>query len=494
MRSAISRRWPAVALTAGYALLALAWMVVQPPFRSPDETHHYVRVLGASGGQLAGRAAPWSDPAATPRQLAAVEQATREFDVPAAMSPRPGRCLPDAEGPADCSTVAVATPVGGYQPLPYLLPAALVRAGHDPESGDRLARLGGLLTWAALLGLAALLLWDRRRGGLSLLGLVVAVTPMAVFLGATLNGSGLEIAAAVVFAAGLLRLARDDRPLPWIFASTAFSGALVALSRSTGPLWIGVDVALLVLLLGLGRAREIAASSRWWAGGSAGVVLVAVALNRIWEAAYGPSVTTSVTPAGEALRDVYRQAGGAMQSAIGWFGALEVKPPAIAYGVWAILVLGLIALAISLATRRERLALTAATVAAVAVPALLVAAVLRHTGFPLQGRHVLPLCVVVPLIAGEVIRSHCTGHRLSLRRAVATMFAAVAAMQALCFYAAARFAAVGPEGPWWFLGEQAWSPPLGWGIWLVVAAAGTVLLALAGLGRAQGGSPPAPSS
>ncbi len=39
----------------GYALLALAWMVAQPPFSSPDEDHHYVRALGASEGQLAGR-------------------------------------------------------------------------------------------------------------------------------------------------------------------------------------------------------------------------------------------------------------------------------------------------------------------------------------------------------------------------------------------------------------------------------------------------------
>lgn len=472
-------------LAMGYALLALAWMVAQPPFSSPDEDHHYVRALGASEGQLAGRAAPWRDPAATPRQLASAGQVTREFDVPTEMSPRPGRCPSGAAAPGNCATSAVATPVGTYQPLPYLLPGALVRAGDGPESGDRLARLGGFLAWVALLGLAALLLWDRRRGAVSLLGLVVAVTPMAVFLGATLNSSGLETAAAVAFVAGLLRLARNDRAQPWVLASIAVSGAVLALSRSTGPLWVGVDIALFVVLAGPRRTRATVASSPWWSAATGALLLAAVGLSRVWEAAYGPSVTTSLSPPGDALREVSRQAGGAMQSAIGWFGALDVKPPAVAYAVWAVLVLGLILLALGPATRRERLALAAATLAAVAVPALLIAAVLRHTGFPLQGRHVLPLCVVVPLIAGEVIRSHATGLARLERAVIPVLFAAAAAVQALCFYAASRFAAVGGDGPWWFVGGDGWSPPLGWAIWLVVAAGGVVLLAVAGLGRGK---------
>jgi len=93
--------------------------------------------------------------------------------------------------------------------------------------------------------------------------------------------------------------------------------------------------------------------------------------------------------------------------------------------------------------------------------------------------------VAVPLIAGEVIRSHATGLARLERAAISVLFAAAAAVQALCFYAASRFAAVGADGPWWFLGGDGWSPPLGWAIWLVVAAVGVVLLAVAGLGRGK---------
>lgn len=471
-----------MALVAGYVVLVLAWTFAQPPFASPDEDHHYVRALGVAHGQLAGRSAPWADPGLTPQQLAWANQGTREYDVPARMSPRPGRCLSPATA---CGRAAIATPVAGYQPLPYLLPAVLVRAGNSPASGDRLARLGGALGWATLLALAAALLWDRRQGAASLVGLAVAVTPMAVFLGATLNGSGLEIAAGVAFAAALLRLAREDRARPWVLASVAITGALLALSRSAGPVWVGIDLALFSVLVGRHRVRQTILSNRLGSAAVAGVLAAAVVLNRVWEAAFGPSLTTGVRPVGDAVREVYWQAGDAMQSAIGWFGALEVKPPGIVYVVWALLVLALGVLALRAATQRERLALSAAALAAIVAPALLVAAVLRHTGFPLQGRHVLPLCVFLPLLAGELIGRHMAEMERLASRLAAAVFVTVAVVQAVCFYVAARFAAGGPQGPWWFLGQDGWDPPLGWLPWLVLGAAGTGLVALAGLGQAE---------
>lgn len=473
------RRWLA-ALVVGYGLLAVAWTMVQPPFRSPDEIHHYVRVLGVSEGEIVGRKAPYRDPRATATQLRWVRQNARAVEVAAALSPRTGEC-PSSGRAERCQTTAV-TPVGTYQPMPYLLPAILVKAAEGPVAGDRLARIGALLAWLACIALAACLLWDSARGALSLLGLLVAVTPMAIFLGATLNPSGIEIAASIAFSAALLRLVRDGEARARILVPTALTGALLALSRSTGPLWVGVDFALVLLLAGGRHARAVVQSAPVQAGASALVVALAAVVNRVWEAAHGPKPKLGLSPLGDSLAEIHRQARGAIESAIGWFGSLEVKPPSIAYFLWAALVLGLLLLAVRVGTRRERLSLLLATGAGIAIPALLVAGFMRHTGFPLQGRHVLPLCAVVPLIAGEVVLRHGAILSRVSRRLVAAAFPVAALVQATCFYAAARFAAVGRDGPWWFLGDAHWSPPAGWPLWLGTVALGSLAVAAAAVG------------
>ena len=83
-------------------------------------------------------------------------------------------------------------PVGAYLPLPYLLPAAAIRAGDGPAA-DRLGRLASAALVLALLVATIFALWARDQGALSLLGLVAAVTPMVVFMGSVVNGGGLEI-------------------------------------------------------------------------------------------------------------------------------------------------------------------------------------------------------------------------------------------------------------------------------------------------------------
>jgi hypothetical protein len=145
----------------------------------------------------------------------------------------------------------------------------------------------------------------------------------------------------------------------------------------------------------------------------------------------------------------------------------------------------LVGLALRVAGRRERIAFAAVAAAALVLPMLLWIYAIRQTGYGLQGRHVLPLLVVVPLIAGELIRAHAGVLSERLRRRLVTgVPAVVAVVHLLAFYWAARRAAVGTDGPLVFLGDSGWSPPLGWVTWLAVAAAGAAALAL---GFSRGG-------
>jgi hypothetical protein len=65
-----------------------------------------------------------------------------------------------------------------------------------------------------------------------------------------------------------------------------------------------------------------------------------------------------------------------------------------------------------------------------------------------------------------------------LRRAlVAGVAIVVAAGQFAAWYWNAERSAVGTDGPLVFLGRAGWTPPLGWGPWLVAVVAGSLALA-----------------
>jgi hypothetical protein len=142
---------------------------------------------------------------------------------------------------------------------------------------------------------------------------------------------------------------------------------------------------------------------------------------------------------------------------------------------WAIAAAGLLALAAARGTWRERAGLAACAVVAVALTVVVSVFQLR-TGYGAQGRHVLPVLVLAPLWAGEVLRRRPDG--LAWLPAVAGVL--WAAGQAVAWLVNARRGAVGTDGSWWFFGAAEWSPPGGWWPWAVLAMVGAVL-GLAGL-------------
>ena len=95
-------------------------------------------------------------------------------------------------------------------------------------------------------------------------------------------------------------------------------------------------------------------------------------------------------------------------------------------------------------------------------------------------RHVLPLLAFCPVLAGVVIVERLRAANLgdALRRLFLAVAVVAGALQLLSLYYNARRYAVGLSGPMVFLGDAEWSPRLGWLPWLVLGAAGAVLLAV----------------
>jgi hypothetical protein len=93
-----------------------------------------------------------------------------------------------------------------------------------------------------------------------------------------------------------------------------------------------------------------------------------------------------------------------LREAVGNLGSLSLPLPRAAYWIWS--VLGLVAAAMWLGTRRECFVMVAVGVLALAFPVLFCAWVDRFTGYTVEGREVLPALMLVPLVAGEIVSRH----------------------------------------------------------------------------------------
>jgi hypothetical protein len=459
----------AALLGVGWILLVAAWIGGNPPFAGADEEWHYIRSEGIAQGELVGPAAPDARLGANDQQIAWTSQATRFVHVPGGKAPPSAGCyVLDPRTPAACidqwhappARTRLVTPVGTYQPLPYLLPALAVGLAPHPSGALRAGRVASALIPLALLLVAIAALAP------ALTGLVLAVTPMVLFSISLLNGSGLEIAAAICFAACLLRLGREPRAAPpWIWPAIAVSGALLALSRSGSPLWLVVILAATAPLMPRPPRRP--------ARITAAVLALAVVANRVWEAKYGPHVELGLANARNTIGPAFRQWWHAASDVVGRFGYLELRVPLAAILAWFGAILVLVVAALRRGSQRERIALALAGLVAVLLPPAFWLVQYRHTGFDLQGRHVLPVVALVPLVAGEI----AWRGRARVSTALAAAAAALAAVvQLVAWWVDARRSAVGTGGRFWFLGDADWSPPVGWGLWAALAAAGTACL------------------
>jgi hypothetical protein len=417
------------------------------------------------------------------------------FRVPAGLSPVGIACLEtDPDIAASCLSLprppgpatVLPTYVGTYQPAAYLVPGLATLGAHDVATALARARLANAALWLGLVVMAVVLLADGERPGLSVLGVVLAVTPMTVFLGASVSSSGPEVAAAVCFLAAVIRLCRPGRPPAAAWPALAVSGALLAFTRSLGPGWVVFGAVVAVVSAGpRGAVRAVRQGGRAAAVALATVAVASVA-SVAWEATAQPHAAFGWELFRRWLGPSVRELPTVVRENVGVFGPLNVSMRPEAYLLWVLLAMLLVVAALVLGRGRERAAVVLTLVAWPAGAVVLSAAVIHQTGFGMQGRYVAPLVLAVPLVAGEVVLRHRA--RVSAEVAAVTVgvvTAAAAVVHLLGWYANARRWAVGTNGPRLFLGRAAWAPPGGWWAWLATACAGAALLAAAGVTLAR---------
>jgi hypothetical protein len=478
-------------LVAAWTVFAVAWIWSNPLGAAPDEPDHYIRALATGYGNLSGTAAPHA-----PDTQGALT-GSRYFTIPAGMGKAPQFACDDFKpntsaacanqpGSPSQDTVA-ASNAGTYMPTAYLVPGALMRLASDPYTAMRLGRLGSALLSLSLLGVAAGLLWSRARSAFAFLGLLLAVTPMQIFLLTEVGPNGLEIAAAICFAAAVIRLARPEPLSAWHWLGFAYGGVLLGATRPLGPEWIGGGLLMFLLLAGpadLGRRlrqRPLAA------GGASVSVLAAAAVNIWWQSRYPASAHVSVTTVWAAFWDNVNQVPGFFRQMIGDFGWLDTVLPEPIYLAWMVAVVALAVVALMVGTWRQRLLICALGVGIVLLSGALSAYLSHVFGYGnaaqgVQGRYLMPMAIWFPLLCGEIV--HLQRERFGTvdpRRLLLYLALLAAFVQFDAWYTNSRRYAVGANGPLNFLRRTAWQPPAGWGTWVVLALIASGLLVLFGV-------------
>lgn len=469
-------------LIAGFALLALSWVFLNPPGAGPDEAANYIKAVAVGQGDLLGaRNGPPPTQAIvtiTTNALRAdwANSTTRWLRVPGSLAPA-GFTVGDATSPRQPSYV------GTYQPFMYLLPGLATRLAPDPITAVILARLVTALICLGLLGTAAWLLWMPGRAGLPLTGLVLAITPLVVFLSAVVSASGFEICAGLCTFAAVIRIARPQTPSRAVFLALAVAGVVLALSRPLGVIWLGLDLALLVILTRPRRLLTIVNTAGRPPRVAALALAAAASLGVAWELAVDPHHHTTVAEILYYLPRAIALLPLDLKQGIGIFGWLDTWMPAGAYVLWSATMAALLVVALVVGTRRQRLLLGLLALTTLGV-ALVVGAVIIMPigGSALQARYFLAFAVTVPLYAGEVIARNA--HRLRRFRPaqlVGSVIAVAAVLQGIGLVVnRISFSGDLPDYARVFSPGGVWSPPVRASLWLALGLGGCLLLLAAG--------------
>ena len=476
-------------------ILGVLWGLANPPFSGPDEPAHVIRANAVDHGQLTGdeqspkRTAPPGTQDLLVVRAPSIYGSTNEACF-AFQKEVPASCLL-FEGPSHDTDLPTSS---ARHPPAYYAVVGVVSWLHRPGTGVvYLMRFVGALITGAFVATAITVLRRSAAPTLVSAGLLLALTPMVLFLSGVVNPSVPEIAASLAFwVAGLVLVSGShERVDKRLITVMGISGCTLALSRQLGPLWLAL-IALAMLAMTSRQLLSNLVRSNWvrlWAG-----LAVASAFSQLlWDAIVRPLEVVSPGQnrthfeTADVLRSVLGASFNRDREMIGRFGWLDTPAPTLTWLPWLAAVGFFVFLALMWARRRDVVILVGLLIAIILVPALLESSQYDNVGgFFWQGRYTLPLAVGLPILATIVLASTERGRRFANRRLLFAIGIVVSVAHVLAFAQNLRRYSVGYDGAIQFWKNPQWSPPvspalltIGYTIvvigfvWWVLAAAGS---------------------
>jgi hypothetical protein len=449
-------------------ILGGMWALANPPFAGPDEPAHVIRAHALDHGELTG-----NEPS-PPRPKRPGEQDVLVVRAPSVYGTSNAACFAfQRDVSAQCLTFAssshdtdVATSAARHPPAFYAV-VGVVSWLRPPGSGTvYLMRLVGALITGAFVATAITALRRSAAPTLVAAGLLLAFTPMVLFVTGVVNPSVLEIAASLaLWVAGLVLVSGShERVDNRLVTVVGIAGCALALSRQLGPLWLGLIALTMLGMTSRQRLVNLARSNwaRLW-----GALIVASAFAQVaWDFIFNP---LDVAPrpqrtnfdTAEVLRNTFGASLGRVHEMIGVFGWLDTPSPALTWVPWIAAVGFVLVLAVMWTRRRDVVILLALLTAVIFVPVLLESARYDDTGgYFWQGRYTLPLAVGLPVLATIALASSERGRQLANKRFLFAIGSVVCVAHVLAFAQNLRRYAVGYDGEIQFWKNAEWSPPV----------------------------------
>lgn len=454
-----------------FAVLMSLWSIATPLDGAPDEPAHVERAVSLDRGELLGRSVPGPNNGARtrisiPATYLPLDRSAVDGVPCYAFKPTvTATCLPRIKQSA--KLVSTTDYTGRYPPLYYAI-VGIPTIFTARLFGEHLMGIFSALLSSAF---GALAMATARRWSASRLlpaGILIAFTPMALFLAGTINPNGLEISSSIALwtAATVLVTNHVTDPPAGLLAVIGVSASVLALCRADSPLWLVV----IPLILSPMWYRRF----RWqWLGSRKtltllGVTGCAVAVAVGWTlVAHAFRVIPSDAPHAPTVAGTIHftiaNFPSMVEEQIGIFGWLDIPAPWLTMTIWYLLVGGVILLTLSLGRRRQVLTMILAILSIIILPVVIGIVGSHQSANVAQGRYYLPIAAGIPILALGSLGTNVGNLRTS--RVLTGISVAVALGQFCAFFYALHRYRVGIDQPAFGNGSlvpsQVWSPPLG---------------------------------
>ena len=452
--------------------LMFSWSLASPLGSSPDEPAHFIRAAAVVRGEVVGKLQS-GIPYATVVVPNYVSH-TRELPCYAGNIKLSAGCSTSLTYGIERS-VTTATSAGSNSPTYY----AIVGLPTLILSGDLALyamRFVSLLLCSGLLAATLTVFRVLRLGNWASAGAIVGITPMALFLGGSLNPNTMEMAASALVFATVLLLARHGAVLSGkefvLYGSLAVAGVtLLTGTRSISLLWLlSAVVAALLLTQGSLLVLVLRRPRTWIVIAAIGLVAV---LGLIWFIAPLPAGPATGGPPNDGVSrarvaaTMIKDTFGYWNGWIGYFGWLDQPSPDFVYVVWHLFIGVVLAGGIFAGRGRPRIVAASLALVSFAIPVIVQSAIYSSQGWIWQGRYLLAIDLLLLITAGISIDKATEGtpqlrNAPMVIRAFRAGLILMAVAQLLAFFQTLARYVVGSAPVWSVLRGAEWQPPLTW--------------------------------
>jgi hypothetical protein len=462
------------------AALMTSWALATPLFASPDEPGQVIKAVAVAHGQLTGatvRTGGYFDFETGVQVPAYYQQALHETRCYIYEMGGTPSCAPAFDA-RDTHDTQVLTWIGRYPPLYYAIVGlpSLVSNGTAAVLGMRVvsAVLCGAFYALGLTGLRS-----ARRRALLVAGGWVAITPTALFFGAVVNASALEIAAGFATWALLLPLVRD--PGRYRVGRRLAAGAVTAGVLLNSRPGSALLVALIVGCLALAATGEFWHALRPWRRWvpTAVIAVVAGIAAGLWLLLVNPTASLGGIPAPDLASPVAAMRGALglspryLREQLATFGLLNISLYQPLLYLLAAAIAVLVVGGLVFGRGRLRWVLLLLLVLAFVVPIVSQVPTAVRLGLIWQGRYGLPMSIGIPIVAMAAMAEQPLGARVA--RWLAPPAALVAAVAQAGSFGWVFWRYVWGFGHLPFRVRIGWLPPGGWLTPVLFAAADAAL-------------------